>query len=80
MVNLNTSLLASLQIAKPEIVEQHRIAEILDAYDARIRAEEAYRRKLKLQKKGLMQDLLTGEKRVAPLLEADAEQAARSAS
>jgi type I restriction enzyme S subunit len=64
MVNLNTSLLASLQIAKPDIVEQHHIAEILDAHDARIRAEEAYRDKLKLQKKGLMDDLLTGRVRV----------------
>jgi type I restriction enzyme S subunit len=41
-----------------------RIAEILDADDARIRAEEAYRDKLKLQKKGLMEDLLTGKVRV----------------
>ena len=79
MVNLNTSLLASLQIAKPDLVEQRRIAEILDAYDARIRAEEAYRDKLKLQKTALMQDLLTGEKRITPLLEADAERAAGSA-
>ncbi len=45
-------------------LRQHRIAEILDAHDARIRAEEAYRDKLKLQKKGLMDDLLTGRVRV----------------
>lgn len=44
--------------------ERARIAEILDAHDARIRAEEAYRDKLKLQKKGLMDDLLTGRVRV----------------
>ena len=64
MVNLNTGLLASLSIAKPSLNEQRRIAEILDAHDGRIRAEEAYRDKLKLQKKGLMEDLLTGRVRV----------------
>ncbi len=45
--------------------EQQRIVEILDARDARIRAEEAYRDKLKLQKKVLMEDLLTGRIRVS---------------
>jgi type I restriction enzyme S subunit len=66
-----------IEFAFPESLdEQHRIAEILDAHDARIRAEEAYRDKLKLQKTALMQDLLTGEKRVTPLLES--EQAAGS--
>ena len=64
MVNLNTGLLASLTIAKPSLNEQRRIAEILDAHDARIRAEEVYRDKRKRQKKGLMEDLLTGRVRV----------------
>lgn len=45
-------------------IEQQRIAEILDVNDARIHAEEVYRDKLKLQKKGLMDDLLTGRVRV----------------
>jgi len=36
----------------------------LDAHDAHIRAEEQYRDKLKLQKKGFMHDLLTGKVRV----------------
>ncbi len=78
MVNLNTSLLASLQIVKPDVVEQRRIAEILDAHDTRIHAEEACLNKLKSQKTALMQDLLTGRKRVTPLLES--EQVARSVS
>jgi type I restriction enzyme S subunit len=51
-------------ILKPNIKEQSRIVEIIDTYDTRIRAEEAYRDKLKLQKKGLMHDLLTGKVRV----------------
>jgi type I restriction enzyme S subunit len=33
----------------------------MDTHDARIRAEEQYREKLKFQKKGLMHDLLTGK-------------------
>jgi type I restriction enzyme S subunit len=51
-------------ILKPNIKEQSRIVEIIEAYDTRIRAEEAYGDKLKLQKKGLMHDLLTGKVRV----------------
>jgi type I restriction enzyme S subunit len=48
----------------PEPEEQKRIAAVLDAHDSRIRSEEAYRDKLKLQKQGLMHDLLTGKVRV----------------
>jgi len=44
--------------------EQRKIIDILDNNDARIRTEEQYRDKLKLQKKGLMHDLLTGKVRV----------------
>jgi type I restriction enzyme S subunit len=56
--------LASFPVLLPEIDEQRRITEILDTHDTRIRAEEAYREKLKLQKQGLMHDLLTGKVRV----------------
>ena len=44
--------------------EQRKIVEILDAHDACTCTEEQYRDKLKLQKKGLMHDLLTGKVRV----------------
>ncbi|MEI2581743.1 restriction endonuclease subunit S [Scytonema sp. PRP1] len=44
--------------------EQRRIAEIFNSHDTRIRKEEAYLNKLKLQKQGLMHDLLTGKVRV----------------
>jgi hypothetical protein len=43
---------------------QVRIVRGASAHDARIRAEEACRGKLKLLKKGLMDDLLTGRVRV----------------
>jgi len=44
--------------------EQKKIDLALNTFDTRIRTEEAYRDKLKLQKKGLMHDLLTGKVRV----------------
>jgi len=54
----------AFQLAVPPIAEQHRISKVLKSHDTRIRAEEAYRDKLKLQKQGLMHDLLTGKVRV----------------
>lgn len=50
----------------PTIEEQQRIVEVLDACDQEIRLLEAELEALKLQKRGLMQKLLTGEKRVKP--------------
>jgi type I restriction enzyme S subunit len=64
MVNLNSTLLSDLLIAKPTYLEQTAIVRVVDTYDSRIRTEEAYRDKLKLQKQGLMQDLLTGKIRL----------------
>jgi len=62
--NLNERLIASFPIQLPPIKEQIRIVEMIDTHDTRIRTEEAYRDKLKLQKQGLMHDLLTGKVRV----------------
>lgn len=64
IAHLTREKLALLPIAVPARDEQHRIAEVLDAHEARVRAEEAYRDKLKLHKKGLMDDLLTGRVRL----------------
>ncbi len=44
--------------------DEPRVARVLDAHDARIRAEEAYLAKMKMLKQGLMHDLLTGKVRV----------------
>lgn len=60
----NTAILNSLQFAWPPLDEQKRIVRVANAYDSRIRTEEAYREKLKLLKQGLMDDLLTGRVRV----------------
>ncbi|MFH1993639.1 MAG: restriction endonuclease subunit S [Pseudomonadota bacterium] len=56
--------LGKLLFKIPTPSEQTRIADMLEAHDTRISAEEQYRDKLKLQKKGLMHDLLTGKVRV----------------
>ena len=62
--NLNTGLVGSLPIAPPSIDEQELIADAIDnAYDA-VDAEVAEAAKLRLQKQGLMRDLLTGKVRV----------------
>jgi type I restriction enzyme S subunit len=55
----------SNMIVKPQLEEQKRLAIVVDGQDSRIRIEEQYRDKLKLQKKGLMHDLLTGKVRVS---------------
>jgi type I restriction enzyme S subunit len=62
--NLRGSTLLKLLIAVPVEGEQREILRRLDAHESRIRVEEGYRDKLKLQKQGLMHDLLTGQVRV----------------
>jgi len=57
--------LMKLLVPLPPFSEQVTVAEALDAHDALIRAEEAYRDKLAQVKRGLMEDLLTGRVRVA---------------
>ena len=57
-------LQGTLDIVLPSLREQRLIVDVLDSHDTRMRTEEQYRDKLKLQKKGLMHDLLTGKVRV----------------
>ena len=61
---INRKELGEYRLALPPRDEQLKIASIMDSHDTRIRTEEQYRDKLKLQKKGLMHDLLTGKVRV----------------
>ncbi len=56
--------LRAMLIPLPSLMEQDSIVSNLNSHDARIRTEEQYCDKLKLQKKGLMHDLLTGKVRV----------------
>ncbi|HEY9801787.1 MAG TPA: restriction endonuclease subunit S [Leptolyngbyaceae cyanobacterium] len=64
-VNINPTNLRKILIALPDTIsEQKQIVEKVSVIDSRIGEEEAYLEKLKLQKKGLMHDLLTGKVRV----------------
>jgi type I restriction enzyme, S subunit len=53
-----------LRISAPELVEQRAIADVLDAADAELRLLRQQRAALDQQKRGLMQQLLTGRIRV----------------
>jgi type I restriction enzyme S subunit len=65
MKNISQDVIKRLLVPLPPLDEQNHIAAILSADNDLIRTEEAYRDKLKLLKKGLMDDLLTGRVRVA---------------
>lgn len=62
--NLPKGDLIKLKIPYPETKEQDKITEILTNIDKKIEQELEYIKKLKEIKKGLMQGLLTGKKRV----------------
>ena len=64
ITHLTREKFALLPLPLPKVEEQKAIVNVLDSLDTSIRTEEAYREKLKLQKKGLMHDLLTGKVRV----------------
>ena len=57
-------LLRSFPIANPPLEERDKIVEILSGADAKIEKEEQEKAQLEQLKKGLMQQLLTGQKRV----------------
>jgi type I restriction enzyme S subunit len=62
--HFNVGEMKELLIALPSLEEQHCITTVLDAHDARIRAEEGVLAKRRQVKQGLMDDLLTGKVRV----------------
>lgn len=57
--NLNTSLVKAIGLELPPLVEQKKIAQILDTLDTQIRQTEALIAKLERIKQGLLTDLLT---------------------
>lgn len=63
---LTTSSIFSVKVIIPSIQEQRRIASVLESCDREIELLRKKEKALKLQKKGLMQKLLTGEVRVKP--------------
>jgi type I restriction enzyme S subunit len=61
---VHTDYLLRLQIPLPPLQEQQRIAEILSIVDGRLDLFRKRKERLERTKKGLMNDLLTGKKRV----------------
>jgi type I restriction enzyme S subunit len=64
LLNLNKADFFSIKVPLPGFKEQQRVAQILSAADAEIETHQKHLSALKEQKKGLMQQLLTGKKRV----------------
>jgi len=62
--NLNTSIVGNIQLNLPKIEEQTAITSVLQSADKEIQILKTKLEKLKTQKKGLMQVLLTGKVRV----------------
>lgn len=62
--NINLPLLKSLVLPLPPLPEQQKIAEILSSVDKRIETLRKRKERLEKVKRGLMEDLLTGKKRV----------------
>ena len=62
--SINQSSLGKIKIYLPNITEQKIITEILINIDNKIKTEILFNEQYKKIKKGLMQDLLTGKKRV----------------
>jgi type I restriction enzyme S subunit len=64
MPSLNNAVMSNLSIPFPNVDEQMKVRQRLDALDQKSRTEQLLRDKLLLEKTGLMQDLLTGKVRV----------------
>jgi type I restriction enzyme S subunit len=62
--NLNPSNIESISFAFPDLITQNEIAEIVDAYSKELKSLNLKLQKLKLQKQGMMQALLTGKIRL----------------
>jgi type I restriction enzyme S subunit len=67
---INKRIIAGIRVPVVPLKEQQEILKRRNAADQRISWESAALEKLKAQKAGLMDDLLTGRIRVTPLLEA----------
>ena len=61
---VNSSDVSHLKIAFPPLPEQQRIVSVLSLWDTAIAKQTALIEKLTLRKRGLMQQLLTGKKRL----------------
>ena len=64
MVKINKGILEKTPIVAPPIKEQKKIAQILSTWDKAITVTEKLLTNSQQQKKALMQQLLTGKRRV----------------
>jgi len=64
MKHFKRSELKTTYIPLPPLEEQKKIAEILSTVDKKLELERKRKEKLERIKKGLMNDLLTGKRRV----------------
>lgn len=62
--NINSQEYQTLNLPMPPLFEQEKISKILNEADKKIETERNYKNELEELKKGLMQDLLTGKRRV----------------
>ena len=62
---INPAEYCSLKIPVPSLTEQQKIIEVLSTWDKAIEKQSQLIEKLELRKKGLMQQLLTGKKRLS---------------
>lgn len=66
---INKRIISAILVPVVPLNEQQEILRRKNAVDERISCESAALKKLKAQKSGLMDDLLTGRVRVTPLLQ-----------
>lgn len=62
--SINLNLINKVRILLPPLAEQRKIADILNTWDKAVEKQMQLIEKLELRKKGLMQQLLTGKKRL----------------
>ena len=62
--SINETILSNLPLIKPPISEQQKIAEILSTVDKKLELERKRKEKFERIKKGLMNELFSGKKRV----------------
>jgi type I restriction enzyme S subunit len=65
---LGVGFIQAIPIVVPSLVEQQRIASVMDSAEDQAEEQSAIRGKLRRLKAGLTQDLLTGKRRVTALL------------
>lgn len=68
LASINSTQLKSFPIPLPPLPEQKALVELVRAQSETLESSQQERRKLASLKTALMQDLLTGKKRVSPLL------------